>query len=131
MTEQTRPQWGDLPHGDEISALLDELRTLSHDEAEALAASWRVAGRAVEDSAWAAWRAARGAARTAAMGDALDVNATRDVARGAAWEATRALVVADLVGQYGLTRDHLDILTAPARVVPRLASIIDRALGAR
>ena len=37
-------------------------------------------------------------------------------------------VVADLISQHGLTRDRLDTLTAPARVVPRLAEIVDRAL---
>ena len=131
MTDQTRPQWADLPHGDAIDALLDELRTLSPDEARAMITAWRVAGRAMEDAAWAAWRAAKGAERTAAVGDALGINATMDAARPAAWEATRALIVADLVGQYGLTRDHLDILTGPARTIPRLSTIIDRALGAR
>ena len=52
--DRTRPLWADLPHGDEITALLDELRTLSPDEARAMSASWRVAGRAVEDAAGAA-----------------------------------------------------------------------------
>ena len=76
--------------------------------------------------------AAQGAAvRSAAQGAAVR-SAAWDAVRSAAWDAARdtaqALVVADLVGQYGLTREHLDALTGPARVVPRLAAIIDRAL---
>ena len=43
-------------------------------------------------------------------------------------EKVRGGVVADLISQHGLTRDRLDTLTAPARVVPRLAEIVDRAL---
>ena len=39
MTDQTRQPWAGLPHGEAIDALLDELRTLSPDEAEALVAA--------------------------------------------------------------------------------------------
>ena len=124
MTDQTRPLWADLPHGDEISALLDELRDLTDAEVRAMStawgavpeAAWRGAGRAAED-------VARGAARRGAPLDAAEGAAGR-----AAWDTALALVVADLVGQYGLTREHLDTLTAPARVIPRLAAIINRAL---
>lgn len=132
MTDHTRPLWADLPHGDEITALLDELRTLSLDEARDMITVWGDVQEAMQGAAWAAWRAASGTARTtawvAALNAAVDLP-RRDAAWVAAGEATRALVVADLVGQYGLTREHLDVLTGPARVVPRLASIIDVALA--
>ena len=113
MPDRTRPLWADLPHGDEITALLDELRTLSPDEARAIDTAW---GAVPE----AAWRVA---------GSAAEGVARRSAARGVPLDAVLALVVADLVGQHGLTRDHLDVLTAPARTIPRLASIIDAALA--
>lgn len=40
-------------------------------------------------------------------------DAAVDAARSAAWDAAKALVVADLVGQHGLTQDHVDTLLAP------------------
>ena len=141
--DRTRPLWADLPHGDEISALLDELRTLSPDEARAMATArgavvgeaWRAAGAAAVREAWkAALDGAGGEARNAPGGvawrTALETmwDATPIAAHTAARDAMLALVVADLVGQYGLTRDHLDILTAPARTIPRLSAVIDRAL---
>ena len=139
MTDHTRPPWADLPHSGAIDALLDELHTLSRDEARDMGAAWGAGWESTGGVPWgAAWYAARDAAwdagRAAAMGatlrDALD--AVWGVAWGAAWYAVRdaalAIVVVDLVGQHGLTRDHLDTLTGPARVVPRLAKIIDRAL---
>ena len=102
------------PQGEALAEFLDALRDLTGAEVEAMAA----AGGAVPGVAWGVpWRAGRYAAAGAA-----------GAAGGIAGGALRALVVADLVGQYGLTRDHLDTLTAPARVVPRLAAIIDRAL---
>ena len=129
MTDHTRPLWADLPYGDEINALLDALLDLTDDEVETHPAST------------AAWYAPSGAAWDAAWLVALDVERPRPPRRRrrrrpAAWgtvrdavlDAVLALVVADLVGQHGLTREHLDILTARARVVPRLATIIDRAL---
>ena len=128
MTDHTRPPWADLPHGDEISALLDELRTLSPDEVRAMCAAWSVELDAVWAAAWDAARdAALDTARIAAW-DAVDRATAREFATGAARDAVRALVAADLVGEHGLTRDHLDTLTGPACVVPRLAAIIDRAL---
>lgn len=136
MTDQTRPLWANLPHGDEISALLDELRTLSPDEARAVDVARSAArGAAWEDAMNAAWDAAGArcaasdaawyAGRSAALRDLTDAEVE---AMDTALDAARALVVADLVGQYGLTREHLDTLTAPARAVPRLSAIIDRAL---
>ena len=112
MTDRTRPPWADLPHAAAITALLDELRTLSPDEARAIDTAW---GAVPE----AAWRVA---------GSAAEGVARRSAARGVPLDAVLALVVADLVGQHGLTSEHLYVLTAPARVVPRLSAIIDRAL---
>lgn len=141
MPDRTRPLWADLPHGDEITALLDELRDLTDVEVRAMGATWRATWLATRlatpVAVWgAAWRAVRVAADGAGRGMVRE--AVRDTALGAgrgdvdAGAATRdtalALVVADLVGQYGLTRAHLDTLTGPARTVPRLAAIIDRAL---
>ena len=131
MTDRTRPPWADLPHAAAITALLDELGDLTDAEAKAMAAA-RLATRAAAPVAeWgAAWRvmwtaadgARRGMTRVAVRDTALAI------AGPAARDAALALVVADLVGQYGLTREHLDTLTGPARTIPRLAAIIDRAL---
>ena len=143
MTDRTRPLWADLPHGDEISALLDELRTLSPAEAEALADSWWAAAWGdglgdLTDAEAEALVVVRSAARAGAWAAArfATVGAARaSGARISSWDAAMgdalALVVADLVGQYGLTREHLDVLTAPARTIPRLDAIIDRALPAK
>ena len=132
MTDRTRPPWADLPHAAAITALLDELGDLTDAEAKAMAAA-RLATRAAAPVAeWgAAWRvmwtaadgARRGMTRVAVRDTALAI------AGPAARDAALALVVADLVGQHGLTRDHLDVLTAPARTIPRLAAIIDAALA--
>ena len=40
-------------------------------------------------------------------------DAASDAAMGAAWDAATAAVVADLVGQYGLTQNHIDTLMKP------------------
>ena len=138
--DRTRPLWADLPHAAAISALLEELRTLSPDEAEALSASWWAAAWGdglgdLTDAEAEALVVARGAARADAWAaarfataGAVRASGARISAGDAAMGAALALVIADLVGQYGLTREHLYVLTAPARVVPRLASVIDRAL---
>ena len=119
------------PQGEVLVEFLDALRDLTDVEAEAMGALWG-----------AGWSAAVGAGRSAAMGAGRSAAmvAAPDAALRSAWGTTwaaawvagcaaaLALVVADLVGQHGLTRDHLDTLTGPARAVPRLAAIIDRAL---
>ena len=140
MTDRTRPPWAGLPHGDAINALLDELRTLTEDEAEALSASWWAAawgdglgdltGAEVKalDAAGGAGRADAWAAARFATAGAARASGARISSWDAAMGAALALVVANLAGQHDLTRDHLDVLTAPARTVPRLAKIIDRAL---
>ena len=122
-----------------LADYLAALRDLTDDEVKALAVAWGAArGRGARDAALdtarnAAWDAADRAAMRDAVQVALRVAAQSVAPPGvaAAWYAALAVVVADLVGQYGLTREHLDTLTAPARAVPRLAKIIDRALGVR
>ena len=137
--DHTRPLWGGLPHGDEINALLDALRDLTGAEVKTLAAAWVAALDATSDAPWnaawgAAWDATLDATLDAVRAAALDaaraatLDAGRVAVRGAAQGGALALVVADLVGRHGLTRDHLDILTGPARTIPRLSTIIDRAL---
>ena len=119
-----------------LADYLAALRDLTDDEVKALDAAWDAARGG-------AWDAVLDTARIAAW-DAADRAAVRDVAQvalrvaarsvagsaawGAAWYAALAVVVADLVGQHGLTREHLDTLTAPARTIPRLAKIIEWAL---
>lgn len=135
MTNHTRPLWADLPHSKAVVEMLDALRTLTYGEASDMGTAWDAtleaawvtawdatldaARDAVRDTAWVtAWYAAWGVARATA----------KDAAWYAVQDAVLVLAVADLVGQHGLTREHLDTLTAPACVVPRLAEIIDRAL---
>ena len=78
----------------------------------AWSAAWSAAGGAARGAAWsAAWSAARGAAGGAAWSAAR--GAAWSAAWGAAWSAARGAVVSDLVGQRGLTQDHLDTLMGP------------------
>ena len=121
-----------------LADYLAALRDLTDDEVKALTVAWGAARGGAWDAALdtariAAWDAADRAAMRDAVQVALRVAAQSVAPPGvaAAWYAALAVVVADLVGQYGLTREHLDTLTAPARAVPRLAKIIDRALGVR
>ena len=119
------------PQGEVLVEFLDALRDLTDVEAEAMGAPW---GAGWSAAMGAEWSAAMGAGRSAAMVAAPDAalrsawGATLGAGRGAARDAALALVVADLVGRYGLTREHLDILTGPALTIPRLSAIIDRAL---
>ena len=102
------PQWRG------IVALVRRAAVLAPDEVERLAAAW--------DAAWAgvSTAAARGAAGDAAR--AADLDAARAAAgaaawdaawgaRGAAWDAARALVTRDLIGTHGYAQDHYDALT--------------------
>ena len=138
MSDQPSGRFG--PQTAHVEAFLVAVRGLTEAESESIAAArksaWGAAWAAARKSAWgAAWAAARVAAWDAAWYAASA--AARDAARYAAWDAplvaarnaALALVVADLVGQYGLTRAHLDTLVAPCRTVPRLAKIIDAALA--
>ncbi|KKL46698.1 hypothetical protein LCGC14_2342910, partial [marine sediment metagenome] len=74
----------------------------------ARAAAWDAARAAALGAAWdAAWEAAWGAARYAVWGTA------QDAARNAAQEAA----IVDLIGQYGYTQTHHDLLTGPWKEV--------------
>ena len=96
------------PQGRQIAALIDRASRLTGDELERLVAAL--------DAAWdAALDAARDAARDAAWAAAWA--AAWDAARDAARDAALALVVADLIGQHGLTQQHVDTLLAPWRDV--------------
>jgi hypothetical protein len=84
--------------------------------AAARAAAWAAARDAAWDAAWyAAWAAARDAAWDAAKGDARA--AARDAAwaaaRDAAWDAAWYAAIYDLIGHYGYTKEHSELLTKP------------------
>ena len=91
-----------------VIAVIRRSAILTAAEAKDLDAAWDAARDAALD---AAWDAARGAARDAARGAARA--AARAAARGAARDAARGAVVSDLVGQHGLTQEHVDTLMAP------------------
>lgn len=100
------------PQTHEIEALLERARRLTDAEAKALK-------RPCYDARDAAWYTACYAARYAACYDARDAvrYAARDAARYAVWDAAHALVVRDLIGNYGFTQQHYDMLTGPWRQV--------------
>ena len=95
-------------------------------------AAWYAARYAARDAAWeAAWDAAQYAARDAAREAARYVaweaawDAAREAAQYAAWEAAweaawdaaRDAAIVDLIGQYGYTQTHHDLLTGPWKEV--------------
>ncbi|MDX1408215.1 MAG: hypothetical protein R3330_08780, partial [Saprospiraceae bacterium] len=84
------------PNGAKVLGLVRQIETLTPEQAERLGAAWAAARDAASDAAWAA-------ARVAAS------YATRDAASNAAW----AYVVEDLIGQYGYTQEHHDLLVGP------------------
>ena len=110
LTETFGPSWALVVN------VIRRVAVLTEDEARSLDAALDAARDAARDAAWdaaraAAWDAARAAARDAAWAAARD--AAWDAARDAAWDAARAASVADLVGQHGLTQEHIDKLMAP------------------
>lgn len=111
------PQWR------EIVALVRTVSGATPEQIERLLAAGIAARDAVRVDAWdaaevAAWHAARRVARNAEWHAA---NVTRDAtifaarfAEGnAARDAASALVVRDLIGQYGFTQEHYDTLMEP------------------
>ena len=103
-----------------VIAVIRRSAILTPTEVTDLAAAWGAARDAARDAAraaarGAAWGAARGAAWGAAWAAAWD--AAQGAAWAAAWDAARdaawGAVVSDLVGQRGLTQDHLDTLMGP------------------
>ena len=137
MTDHTRPLWADLPTGDEITALLDELRTLSPDEARAIdtawgavpEAAWRVAGSAAEGVARRS--AARGTRRQAGQPVAGD----RDIIPVAlqfetAGDQVKPRTRRQFVTQAGEQRHCLRILGLPLRQVDPDAAALAVVKGA-
>jgi hypothetical protein len=115
------------PQTPRIETLLAAVREMTPAEwVAAWAAAWaaelsvaRVAERAAALDA--AWDAGRVAERAAGWRDAV-----WDAGRYAAGDAAAALVVLDLVGQYGLTRKHIDVLAAPIlSVLPELTPLFE------
>ena len=116
------PQWR------EVCAMVLRAARLTHDEASDLDAAMDATWDAAMDATWDAARdAARAAARAAAWAAtwAAAWDATWDATGGEAWDAawdatgdaTRALVVRDLIGTHGFTQDHYDTHTRPWRTV--------------
>ena len=116
------------PQGEAVLRVVERAGRLTVDEADALSAAWSAARSAAESAArsaaesaawYAAWSAARSAARSAAESAAW--SAARSAAESAAWSAARSAAesaawsaaVADLVGQHGLTQEHIDLLRKP------------------
>ena len=102
------------PQGEQVAALIERCRVLSGVEVDRLAVAWNATRGATRnrDAAWAAtFHAARDAAREAAW----------DAAWHAAWaagDATRGLLLRDLIGQRrGWDQDAYDRLTGPWRDV--------------
>ena len=78
---------------DEVVAKLARIEVTDEDLAETFGPSWGLVVAVI---------------RRAAV---LTADEARSLA--AAWDAARAAAVADLVGQHGLTQDHIDTLMAP------------------
>ena len=96
------------PQHEQVVAMIERTRVLTAEEVTALGVAWY--------AAWgAAWGAARGVARDAAWDAAW--GADRRAAWDAVGDAACALVVRDLIGQYGFTQEQYDLLTGPWRTV--------------
>jgi hypothetical protein len=110
------------PNGSAVLAIVRQAESMTPEQGQRLAVALnsypaRYAARA------AAWNAAQYATARYAAWDAARDAAARGPARHAAWDvrdnslAALAAVVADLVGQHGLTQDHIDTLMAPWHAV--------------
>ena len=87
------------PQTAQIETLLEQIKSLTPEQIEALSAAWGAAWGAARFAAWdAAWDAARDAALSAALSAAWN----------AAWGAVLALVVQDLISE-----EHFNILYGP------------------
>ncbi len=124
------------PHWEHIVAMVRRAAVLTADEIRQLDTAWAAASTAAgiaastaaRIAAWdaagiaaggAACIAASTAARIAAW-DAAGIaagGAVRVAAFDAAWDAARALAMRDLIGQYGFTQEHYELLTGPWRTV--------------
>jgi hypothetical protein len=122
------------PQTDRIRTFLAAVREMTPTEITAVrdaawASAWAAAWAAVWDASRAAERDTEWDAARAATWDAVRA-ATWDgalpAARDAARDAAMALVVLDLVGRYGLTREHIDVLAAPIlTVMPHLGHLFE------
>jgi hypothetical protein len=112
----------------QIVALVRRAATLTDNEGRQLqvkqdaawGAAWRAAQDAAADAAADAARAAAGiAAQNAAWAAVQDAEwyPARDAARNVAQDTVSALTVRDLIGQYGFTQDHYNLLTGPWQTV--------------
>ena len=126
VVEEVDPSIRFGPQGPHVAALIARAREITGDEVEkfnaaresardavwksardaASKAASKAAGVAGRESAWiaaseSAWVAASKAARVTAS----------DAVWGAVWDAARALVVRDLIGQHGFTQAHYDTFT--------------------
>ena len=114
-TKGVTEEWNDKSGRtkDEVLARMAFIEVSDVDLEETFGPAWRMVIAVIRRSAIltptevtdlaAAWSAARGAAWDAAYAAAWS----------AAWSAARGAVVSDLVGQRGLTQDHLDTLMGP------------------
>ena len=128
VVEEVDPSIRFGPQGPHVAALIARAREITGDEVEkfnaardaaresaresARDAASKAAGVAGRESAWiaaseSAWVAASKAARVTAS----------DAVWGAVWDAARALVVRDLIGQHGFTQAHYDTFPLPSRTV--------------
>lgn len=120
LEETFGPNWA------RVAEIVRQAAVMTEDQAKELAA----ARRSVEDVAWAAarsatWVAARGVARgeawsdaSCAVGDAVGEDG-EDGMWEAATSAAKVAVVGDLVGQLGLTEEHIGTLFGPWKQVFR------------
>lgn len=98
------------PQGEQIVALIERRRSLTSRQIDLLNAAWNATWNAAWD---AAWDAARETARDTAWDTTWD--AAGDAAGCPGGPSAGALVVRDLIGQYGFTQEHYDTLTGPWR----------------
>lgn len=128
VVEEVDPSIRFGPQGPHVAALIARAREITGDEVEKFNAARESARDAVRESARdaaskaagvdgreSAWIAASESAWVAAS-KAARVTAS-DAVWGAVWDAARALVVRDLIGQHGFTQAHYDTFTLPWRTV--------------
>ena len=123
VVEEVDPSIRFGPQGPHVAALIARAREITGDEVEKFNAARDAARESARESARdaaskaagvapgreSAWIAASESAWVAAS-KAARVTAS-DAVWGAVWDAARALVVRDLIGQHGFTQAHYDTLT--------------------
>ena len=123
VVEEVDPSIRFGPQGPHVAALIARAREITGDEVEKFNAARDAARESARESARdaaskaagvapgreSAWIAASESAWVAAS-KAARVTAS-DAVWGAVWDAARALVVRDLIGQHGFTQAHYDTFT--------------------